>query len=102
MSIIKIKDIILCTGLYEDNNENRKTYDFLTEQGIAFQHNAYWHPDQHAELWANYNTWVPDMNLNSFPFIHYTEVHDDYSTKPVFLIGYNQIVNSNLAQLSKL
>jgi len=45
---------------------------------------------------------VSDMNLNRFPFVHYTEIDDNYNSRPVFLNGYNEIVGGNLEELSKL
>ena len=102
MSITKIKDIYLCTGLYEDNNENRKSYDWLKANNIEFTHLSYWDPVQHADLFANYSTWIPGLVVDKFPFVHYTEVTDDSINKPVFLIGYDALVSSNLIELIQL
>ena len=99
---MKIKDIYLCTGLVQDNNENRLSYDWLKNNNIDFTHLAYWHPDQHAECLANLNTWPANPQLTTFPFIHYTEIDSDYNQTVVFLKGYEEISNSNLAELSKL
>jgi len=102
MSILKIKDICLVTGLSNDNGECRAAYDWMKEKNLDFQHLSYYDPVQHDELFANYNTWVSDMNLNRFPFVHYTEIDDNYNSRPVFLNGYNEIVGGNLEELSKL
>lgn len=102
MSITQIKDIYLCTGLYEDNNENRKSYDWLKANNIEFTHLSYWEPLQHAELFASYNTWLPNLAIDKFPFVHYLEVTDDSVATPVFLIGYEALVNSNLIELYQL
>jgi len=102
MSILKIKDIILCTGLSEDIGECKKAYDWLKESGVKFQHNAYWDPDQHDELFTNYNTWGSSLIINKFPFVHYTEIDSDFNSRPVFLLGLDEIKNSNLVELFML
>jgi hypothetical protein len=51
---------------------------------------------------ANLNTWTANPQLTTFPFIHYTEIDSDYNQTVVFLKGYEEISNSNLAELSKL
>jgi hypothetical protein len=102
MSIIKIKDICLCTGLTKDNNENREAYDWLTAQGISFKHLSYNDPAQHPDVFASLQTWVSDKAINTFPLVHYHEVDDQYNITGVVLVGLAEIQSSNLVELSKL
>ena len=102
MAILKIKDIHLVTGLFDCGGECVKAHEWLTEQGIPFVNLGYWHPSDHEQIWDSYNTWVQGMNLKSFPFVHYMEIDTDFNMKPVFLIGLDEIKNSNLLELSKL
>ena len=102
MSIIKIKDICLCTGLIKDNNENRSAYDWLTQQGVDFKHLAYWNPDQHPDVFSSLQTWVHDKDVNTFPIVHYHEVDDQYNVTGVVLVGLAEITSSNVVELSKL
>jgi hypothetical protein len=102
MSIVKIKDICLCTGLVKDNNENRSAYDWLTEQGVDFKHLAYWDINQHADVFASLQTWVHDKAIDTFPIVHYHEVDDQYNITGVVLVGLDEITRSNIVELSKL
>jgi hypothetical protein len=102
MSIIKIKDICLCTGLIKDNNENRSAYDWLTEQGVDFKHLAYWDPAQHPDVFSSLQTWVHDKDINTFPILHYHEVDEHYNITGVVLVGLAEITSSNIVELSKL
>lgn len=102
MSIIKIKDICLCTGLVKDSNDNRSAYDWLTEQGIDFKHLAYNDPNQHNDVWASLQTWDHDKTINTFPILHYHEVDDQYNVTGVVLVGLDEIINSDIVNLSKL
>jgi hypothetical protein len=103
-NIIKIKDIYLCTGLHEDNNGNKRAYDFLSNNNIPFTHLAYWDPSQHNDLFNNLKTWhdagYPD--INEFPFVYYTAFDNNYNIRKVFLIGGDSIINSDIVALSKL
>jgi len=102
MSILKIKDICLCTGLIKDNNENRSAYDWLNEQGVNFKHLAYWDPAQHQDVFNSLQTWDHDVTINRFPILHYHEVDTDYNIKGVVLVGLDEIKNSNIVELSRL
>ena len=102
MSIIKIKDICLCTGLTKDNNENREAFDWLTAQGVNFKHLAYNDPAQHPDVFGSLQTWVHDVNVNRFPILHYHEVDSDYNIRGIVLVGLAEITSSNIAELSKL
>ena len=102
MAILKIKDICLVTGLFDCGGECVKAYEWLTDSGVKFNHLGYWHPSDHAELFRVYNTWVQKMDLKTFPFVHYMEIDTDFNMRPVFLIGLDEIKNSNLVELSQL
>lgn len=102
MSIVKIKDICLCTGLVKDNNENRSAYDYLTSSNIDFKHLAYWDPAQHQGVWDSLQTWIHDKQINTFPIVHYHQVDDQYNTTGVVLVGLSEIMNSDIVNLSKL
>ena len=101
---IKIKDIYLCTGLHEDNNGNKRAFDFLTNNNIKFTHLAYWDPSQHAELFANFKTWhdAGNPNIDEFPILYYTAIDTNYDSKKVFLIGGKAILESDIVELNKL
>lgn len=102
MSILKIKDICLCTGLTADNNENRLAYDWLTERGVEFKHLGYNDPSQHPDVFASLQTWDPNVTVDRFPILHYHEVDTNYNVKGVVLVGMDQIRSSNIVELSKL
>ena len=102
MSIFKIKDICLCTGLTEDSNQNRKAYDWLTEQGVNFKHLYYGDPSQHPDVFASLQTWDPSVTVNKFPILHYHEVDEELNIKGVVIVGLDNIKSSNIVELSKL
>ena len=102
MSILKIKDICLCTGLVKDNNGNRSAYDFLTENYVPFRHLAYWDINQHEDVFNGLKTWDPTIENMTFPIVHYHEVDSDFNIKGVILVGLDQITSSNIVELSKL
>lgn len=102
MSIIKIKDICLCTGLTMDNNENRAAYDYLKQNNVNFRQLAYWEPTQHNDIWSSLKTWDPTKKIDKFPILHYIEIDDQFNTKPVIHVGLDEIKNSNVVALSKL
>lgn len=102
MSIIKIKDVCLCTGLIKDNNENRTAFDWLKENGVDFTHLAYWDPAQHPDVFSSLQTWDHDVSIDRFPILHYHEVDSDFNLRGVVLVGLAEIQNSNIVELSKL
>ena len=102
MSILKIKDICLCTGLTADNNENRAAFDWLKANGVSFKHLAYSDPAQHPDVFSSLQTWDSSVTVDKFPILHYHEVDDNYNVKGVVLVGLNQITLSNIVELSKL
>lgn len=102
MSILKIKDICLCTGLVKDNNENRTAYDFLTANNVNFQHLAYWDISQHPLVWQSLQSWDHTKTIDTFPILHYHEIDDEYNIRPVVFVGLSEILGSNVVELSKL
>ena len=102
MSIIKIKDICLCTGLVRDNNENRTAYDFLKENNVPFTHLAYWDPDQHSAVFSSLQTWDTKTTVDKFPILHYHAIDDQYNTIAVVVCGLKNIMKSDIVELSKL
>lgn len=102
LSILKIKDICLCTGLVKDNNGNRSAYDYLTENNVDFIHLAYWDPRQHPSVWASLQTWDSTKTVDKFPIVHYHEVDEELNLKGVVLVGLDEIKNSDIVKLSKL
>lgn len=102
MSIIKIKDVCLCTGLIKDNNENRTAYDFLKDNNVNFVHLAYWDPGQHESVFSSLQTWDKTKKVDRFPILHYNTVDENYDIKAVVLVGLDEIKNNDLFNLSKL
>lgn len=97
--------------LYGDNGEDTiSVKQWLVENGITqFTYLHYGDPTQHESVFAALNTWPfqsgPE-SFNSFPFVIYNELHDDYvpgSALPlVALVNTTEIFNSNLAELYQL
>jgi hypothetical protein len=102
LSIVKIKEVCLCTGLTKDNNENRSAYDFLKENNIDFVHLAYWDPGQHDNVFSSLQTWDTTKKVDRFPIVHYHTIDENYDMKTVVLVGLDELKKSNIVSLSKL
>ena len=106
MALIKIDDVFLYTGLSETATDSYNAKKWIDEQGIKYEFMHYGDEIQHAELFAALSTWWPDQPaITAFPFIVYTEIHDDLSPRnypKVCIRGLAAIQESTLPQLYKL
>jgi len=106
MSLTKIDDIYLYTGLTASANNSYAAKKWFDEQGIEYIFMHYGNEAEHASLFAALDTWWPgEHTFTDFPFVVYTEIHDDLSPRNyprICLYGLDNIVNSNLPQLYQL
>ena len=83
MAIVKIEEVYLYTSEYNgDVAENIQAVAFMDRAGIPFNRLLYNDRTQSDEVLATLNTWWPKFDaslppLTTYPFIVYTEVHDD-------------------------
>jgi hypothetical protein len=117
MSIIRIEQIYLYTdqtyneqGLVDPNTDSAKAIQWLADNDITDYVNLnYGDPAFHPDCFAPLNSWYfencGNHTFTGFPFLYYTEVHDD---KPVnqmpmiLLYGLDEIKNSTLSELYQL
>jgi hypothetical protein len=117
MSLIRIEQIYLYTdqaydedGLTDPNTDSAKAIQWLQDNSIIdYTHLNYADPQYHPDCFAPLNTWYfsnrPNHTLTAFPFLYYTEVHDNLPVNQmpmVLLDGLDEIKNSNLAELYQL
>lgn len=91
------------------DSDSAKALTWFKENGITdFANLNYGDPATHADCLGPLNTWNfvgKSQEIQQFPFVYYTEVHDDLpvSHMPVVLLyGLDEIVNSNLVELYQL
>jgi hypothetical protein len=84
MAIVKIEEVYLYATQYGDNAaENIEAGAFMDHSGIDYTRLWYNDPVQHTDVIAAINSWVTSPMSGSmdpitkFPFLVYTEVHDD-------------------------
>ena len=106
MSIIKIEKIYLYT---DQTDDSANALSWFAENEITdFVNLNYPDPTTHQNCFNPLNTWTFADGLHTFtafPFVHYTEVHDDlpeYNMPVVLLKDLSSITSSNLAELYKL
>ena len=112
MAITKIDSIYLYTNLTwaegetSDSVEARK---YLDDNGVQYIHLNYADPAQHEAALAPLRTWMFSDGLHTeitdFPFIIYSEVHDDMDSSmypKVLIYGLDAIKQSNLTDLYQL
>jgi len=118
MAIVKIEQIYLYTDQAFDtetrlpvapDSDSAKAIAWFAEQGITdFVHLNYPDASAHHESFAPLNSWGfigKTEDIAAFPFVYYTEVHDDLpanSMPLVLLYGLEAIQNSNLSDLCQL
>lgn len=90
-------------------SDSAKAIAWFAEQGITDYVNLnYGDPASHADCFAPLNSWEfigKKQDIASFPFVYYTEVHDDRPVNAmpmVLLYGLDEIKNSNLSALYQL
>ena len=83
MALVKIEEVYLYTAEgVDDQAEMIRAKAFMDSSGIPYIHLSYNDINVTQEVLTNINTWWerPDINLppiEHYPFITYTEVHDD-------------------------
>ena len=106
MALIKIDDVDLYTGFTASAADCYAAKKWLDEQNITYTLMNYADDSQHNDLFNALNTWWPNQHtFTDFPFVIYTEIHDDLSPKnypKVCIQGLADIQASNLPQLWKL
>ena len=106
MALTKIDDIFLYTGLTASASASYEAKTWLDSQNIPYEFMHYAVPSEHQALFTALNTWWPDQHVfTDFPFVIYTEIHDDLSPRnypKICLMGLDEIKNSNLVDLYKL
>ena len=111
MAIQKIDSIYLYTGMTwapDETGSSVEARDHMDSLGIPYMHMNYADPEQHEAALSPLRDWamvgMPD-SLDEFPFVVYTEVHDDIDTEfqpKVIIYGLDAIKQSNIATLYKL
>lgn len=93
----------------DPDTDSAKAIQWLADNGITDYINLnYGDPEVHQACFDPLNTWQfvnKTANISSFPFMYYTEVHDDLPANQmplVLLYGLEEIQNSNLAELYSL
>lgn len=112
MAITKIDSIYLYTDLtwaedeVSDSVEARK---YLDDNGVEYIHLNYADPTQHEAALSPLRTWLFTDGLheeiNEFPLVIYSEVHDDIPSAlypKVLLYGLDAIKDSNITDLYQL
>ena len=111
MSIQKIDDVYLYTDLALEPDEKSASFEakaYMDSLNINYIHMNYYHPDQHEPALSPLRTWQfsrGQHDLPCFPFVIYTEIHDDLSPAfypRVLLFGMDEIRNSNLVEIYQL
>jgi hypothetical protein len=111
MAISKIDAIYLYTDMtWEEGEKTDSTQAraYLDAEGVEYILLNYADPAQHEDATSPLRTWGfidGYHDIKAFPFVIYTEVHDDMSmTKwpKVLLYGLDAIIESNISDLYKL
>lgn len=116
MSLVRIDDIQLYTNFNWDNGVVEKpgfecmtAYNFLNENGVVYEHMNYGGDSDFPGSLPALSTWTfagdRQITFETYPFVIYTEVHDDLSPSQypkVLLYGNDEIINSNIAELYQL
>lgn len=83
MAIVRIEEIYLYVTQYGDNAaENIEASAFMDHSGLEYTRLWYNDPAQHEEVLNAITSWVTSpasgcQPVTKFPFLVYTEVHDD-------------------------
>ena len=103
MALTRIDDIQLYMGMTADAADCFLAKQFLMDNGVSYQTYMYADDSQHAALFAALSSWNVQgapAQLTNFPFVIYTEVHDDLSPSQYprkCLYGKDAIVGSDIA-----
>lgn len=83
MAIVRIEEVYLYATQYGDNAvENIEASAFMDHSGIEYTRLWYNDPAQHPDVLSSITSWVTSPGsgcepVTKFPFLVYTEVHDD-------------------------
>ena len=114
MSIIKIDNIYFYSGILSDNIVNSTEIElkqkenslvakkWLTDNNIPIILMNYGDPAQWPSAIAPLNTWFNDTQIETFPFVIYDEIDENFNRTKRVLLGVDEIINSNLIALIKL
>lgn len=99
MALVKIEEVFLYVATTENPAENLEAVAFMDHSNIPYVKLQYNDSEQLPNVLAAVNTWWdrPDVNLpplTGFPFLVYTEVHDNILARhsPVkYLAGLDNI-----------
>lgn len=101
MSIIRVDQVYLYTGLSATGADQYAAWQWLKENGIDFTFMQYGEPETHQGVFDSLNTWdgAKDKKLDQFPIVHYRVVDEDFTSQVVFLNGLDEIRGSLLPTL---
>lgn len=106
MTITKIDDVYLYANDFQGPSDCFDAKTWLDENNITYQFMYYGNPDEYQRLFDSASeNWSQQTPLSAFPFLIYTEIHDDLSPSrypQVCLRSLDEIKNSNLELLYKL
>lgn len=111
MAITKIDAIYLHTDMTwaeGEDTDSTKARNYLDAEGVEYILLNYADPAQHEDATSPLRTWEfvdGYHDVRAFPFVIYTEVHDDRSMvnwPKVMIYGLNDIIQSNISDLYKL
>jgi len=105
--IIKVKGIHLYTGIGPEGGDCLDALRWMRENlgRNNFIHLHYGDPDAHQDVFESLNTWFPNdpnAKFEKFPFVTWDEIDSDFNITRNYIIGLENIKNSNLPQLIKL
>lgn len=99
------EEFYLYTGLSPQGADSYSALMHLRSidtNSFRFKHLHYGEPAQHTELFTNLQTWGPDLQDLTFPFVVYTKVYDfddNPNRVPVFVKGLQAIQSTDWAAL---
>lgn len=118
MSIIKIDSIYLYTCIFSNADESSENYNqvyidqhqnsktalgWMKFHELNFIHLNYSDISQHIDALHPLKSWFNNtVNIETFPFIIYDEINDEFRRTKRIIYGLDDIINSNLVALSKL
>lgn len=107
MAHLRNEEFYLYTGLAPNSQDNYDALMHLKKLGDSFKftHLFYGDPGQHPELFSALKTWGPDLEDLAFPFVVYTEFHQDGSSeyqKRTFVKGIKNIKETDWVALTNL
>lgn len=103
MSVVRISDIHLYTGLTASASDSFAAKKWCDENKINYIHLHYGDDSQHREVFSTLSTWFPGQkDIVDFPIITYHEHYSDSGNLVKSIVGLKNIQNSNLVSLQAL